>query len=146
MSPDKLCVSLFPDRFQHYTSTAAWSAQSDFVWSRVYACLGVTCHLHFWQNDRALLRATAVTRGWNGHRIRVSTQSRLWRRKFSRRSCRDSNSQLFDHESGAQTNKFSRLPLASYCNDMWVLRSQCVVQLVESNCHHFQGFVAGGPP
>ena len=29
--------------------------------SRVYACLGVTCHLQFWQNDRDLLRATAVT-------------------------------------------------------------------------------------
>ena len=28
----------------------------------------VTCHLHFWQNDRDLLRATAVTRGWNGYR------------------------------------------------------------------------------
>ena len=24
--------------------------------------LAVTCHLHFWQNDRGLLRATAVTR------------------------------------------------------------------------------------
>ena len=28
---------------------------------KVYACLAVTCHLHFWQNDRDLLRATAVT-------------------------------------------------------------------------------------
>ena len=28
----------------------------------VYACLAVTCHLHFWQNDRDLLRATAGTR------------------------------------------------------------------------------------
>ena len=28
-----------------------------------YVCLTVTCHLHFWQNDRDLLRATAVTRG-----------------------------------------------------------------------------------
>ena len=35
---------------------------------KVYACLAVTCHLHFWQNDRDLLRATAVTRGWNGYR------------------------------------------------------------------------------
>ena len=35
---------------------------------KVYACLAVTCHLHFWQNDRGLLRATAVTRGWNGYR------------------------------------------------------------------------------
>ena len=34
----------------------------------MYACLAVTCHLRFWQNDRGLLRATAVTRGWNGYR------------------------------------------------------------------------------
>ena len=37
---------------------------------KVHACLAVTCHLHFWQNDRDLLRATAVTRGWNGYRNR----------------------------------------------------------------------------
>ena len=35
---------------------------------KVYACLAVTCHLHFWQNDRDLLRATVVTWGWNGYR------------------------------------------------------------------------------
>ena len=35
---------------------------------KVYACFAVTCHLHFWQNDRDLLRATAVTPGWNGYR------------------------------------------------------------------------------
>ena len=43
------------------------------------------------------LRATAVTQRWNGHWIRLGTQSWL-----SRRSCRDSHSQPFDHESGAQ--------------------------------------------
>ena len=32
---------------------------------KVYASLAVTCHLHLWQNDRDLLRATAVTRGGN---------------------------------------------------------------------------------
>ena len=37
---------------------------------KVYACLAVTCHLQFWQDDRDLLRATAVTRGWNGYRNR----------------------------------------------------------------------------
>ena len=33
------------------------------------ACVfwAVTCHLHFWQNDRDFLRATAGTRGWNGY-------------------------------------------------------------------------------
>ena len=34
---------------------------------KVDACLAVTCHLHFWQNDRDFLRATVVTRGWNGY-------------------------------------------------------------------------------
>ena len=32
-----------------------------------YVCLAVTCHLHFWQHDRDLLRATAVTQGWKGY-------------------------------------------------------------------------------
>ena len=35
---------------------------------KVHACIAVTCHLHFWQNDRDLLHATTVTRGWNGYR------------------------------------------------------------------------------
>ena len=35
---------------------------------KVYACLAVTCHLHFWQNDRDFFRATVVTRGSNGYR------------------------------------------------------------------------------
>ena len=30
---------------------------------KMYACLAVTCHLHFWQNDRDFLPATVVTRG-----------------------------------------------------------------------------------
>ena len=34
---------------------------------KVYPCLAVTCHLHFWQNDQSLLRATAVTQVWNGY-------------------------------------------------------------------------------
>ena len=41
---------------------------------KVYACfncLAVTCHLHFWQNDRDFLRATVVTRGWNGYRNKI---------------------------------------------------------------------------
>ena len=63
-----------------------------------YVCLSVTCHLHFWQNDWGLLHATAVTQGWNGHWIRVSTQSWLWRRKFFHRFCQNSNLQPFDHE------------------------------------------------
>ena len=73
--PDELCVSSFPFRFPHYAWPAALLTHSDFVGSRVYACLGITCHLHFWQNDQGLLCATVVTRGWNEHWIRVSMQS-----------------------------------------------------------------------
>ena len=32
--------------------------------------LAPTCHLHFWQNGQDLLRATAVTPGWNGYRYK----------------------------------------------------------------------------
>ena len=32
---------------------------------KVHACLAVTCHLRFWQNDRDLLRATVVTRKYH---------------------------------------------------------------------------------
>ena len=109
--PDELRVSSFPERFPHSAWTAASSAHSDLVASKVPIWLGVTSHLQFWQNDRGLLRATAATCGRNGHRIRVSTQSWHWRRKFPRRSCRDLNWQSFDHEYGALTNKLSRLPL-----------------------------------
>ena len=35
---------------------------------RVHVYLAVTCHLRFWQNDWDLLRATVVTRWWNGYR------------------------------------------------------------------------------
>ena len=43
---------------------------------KVYACLAVTCHLHFWQNDRDLLCATVVTKGGGGNRYRNKSQHR----------------------------------------------------------------------
>ena len=46
-------------------------------------------------------------------KIRVSTESRPWRRKFSRRSSRDSNPRPFNHESGALTTELSPPPLHS---------------------------------
>ena len=42
------------------------SIKSTYV--RCMRVLAVTWHLHFWQNDRDFLRATVVTRGWNGYR------------------------------------------------------------------------------
>ena len=47
---------------------------------KVYVCIAVTCHLHFWQNDLDLLPATAVTQEWNGHRNK-SQHRKLTREK-----------------------------------------------------------------
>ena len=47
------------------------SLQCHFISShirRVHVCLAVTCHMHFWHNDRDCLRATAVARGRNRYR------------------------------------------------------------------------------
>ena len=49
---------------------------------KVYACLGVTCHLHFWQNDRDLLRATAVAWGWNGYRNKSQHRKSILEKKI----------------------------------------------------------------
>ena len=77
---------------------------------KVYACLAVTCPLHVWQNDRDLLRATAVTRGWNGYRNRNKSQHRRLtvEKKFFHRSCRDSNPRPFSQEYGALPLRYPR--------------------------------------
>ena len=78
---------------------------------KVYARLAVTCHLHFWQNDRDFFTCyCGNTGGGTDTEIRVSTESRPWRRKFSRRSSRDSNPRPFNHESGALTTELSPPP------------------------------------
>ena len=74
----------------------------------VRACVRVCVCVHFWQNDRDLLLATAVTRGWNGYR------SRSEHGKFSRPSCRGSNPKPSNHESGALTTELSSLPCYPY--------------------------------
>ena len=81
---------------------------------KLYVCLAVTCHLHFWQNGQDLLRATAVTRGWNGYWNKSQhRESRPWRRKFSCCSCRDLNQRLFSHKSGALTTELSLIQFHS---------------------------------
>ena len=117
----KFCV-------QHTTMHHVTSCKATYV---RWECLAVTCHLHFWQNDWGLLRATAVTRGGTDTEIRVSTESRPWRRKFSRRSSSDSNPRPFNHESGALTTELSRCCCCcSFCLLVWfvclfVLYSSC---------------------
>ena len=54
-----------------YTIQPGVASQCQFMQShirRMYVCSVVTRQLHFWQNDRDLLRANSVARGWNGYR------------------------------------------------------------------------------
>ena len=66
-----------------YTIQPCTSLQRHFM-QRVHVCSAVTYHLHFWQNNRDLLRATAVTRGWNGYRNKSQHRPSPWKRTFSR--------------------------------------------------------------
>ena len=79
---------------------------------KVYACLAVTCHLHFWAEWLGFFTCyCGNTGGGTDTEIRVSTESRPWRRKFYRRSSRDSNPRPFNHESGALTTELSPPPM-----------------------------------
>ena len=82
--------------------------------------LAVTYHMHLWQNDRDFLRATAVTRVWN--RYRNNSQHRkltLEKKIFPRRSCRDSNTGPFEHESDALTTHIRNWHSATNVWNKW---------------------------
>ena len=66
----------------------------------MHVCLAVTCHLHFWQNDRDLSRDTAVTRGRNRYRSKNQHRKLTLEKKILPPLCRDLNPRPFDHESG----------------------------------------------
>ena len=68
-----------------YTTQPCTSLQCHFIWSHIcwmHVCLAVTCHLHFWQNDWDLLRAAAVTRGWNGYRNKSQHRKLILEKKI----------------------------------------------------------------
>ena len=86
---------------------------------RVYVCLAVTCHLHCWQNGRDLLRATAVTRGWNGYRNKSQHRKLTLEKKILPPLLPG-----LDHESDALTTEPSPLP-ASLSNLTMQPRQGC---------------------
>ena len=106
-------MKLLPSR--HVLCTPYNNAPCHFMQShirKVYACIAVICHLHFWQNDRGLLRATAVTRGWNEYQTIISQHNKLSleKKKKIRKKSRDSNPRPFNHKSGGPTTELSTLP------------------------------------
>ena len=84
--------------------------------TREHVCLGVTCDMHFWQNDQDLARATAVTRRWNGYR-NESAQKVTPEKKIlppQSQSCRDSNRRWsFRPRVRRSTTELSPIPVLS---------------------------------
>ena len=89
-------VKLWPSRSVQCTPYNR--APSHFMQRRirkVHACLAVTCHLHFWQNDRYLLRAAALTRGCNGYRNKSQhTKDRQTETETDRERAQKNNNNL----------------------------------------------------
>ena len=136
--PKRVCIwTSFLTGFPHYAQTEAWSANSESDWSRVYAYFGVTCHLHFCQNNWGLLCATAVPLGWNGHRIRVSKQSWLWWRNFSSRSSQEIEPATF--RSQVRRSNQQAIP-ASWSKTQWITSSFWACHALHLNCRSTQAY------
>ena len=78
----------------HVLCTPCTSLQCHFMQShilRVHVCSAVTCHLHFWQNDREYFHSTAVTQGWNGYRNNSQHRILTLNKKIIPPLCQDSN-------------------------------------------------------
>ena len=90
-------------------------APCDFMQShicKVYACLAVICHLHFWQNDQDFLCAAVVTWGWNEYQNESAQKVNPGEKKLSHCSSKDLKPQPFSHKSSAQTTELSPPPVA----------------------------------
>ena len=70
--------------------------------------LGVTCHLHFWQNDQGLLHTTAVT-GMEWTLCKSQHTKIILEKKFLLLLLLVFEVKPFNHESSTVTNKLSRL-------------------------------------
>ena len=96
----------------------------------VHVCIAVTGYLHFWQNDRDLLHATAVTRGWNEHRNKSQHRKQTLDKKILHPFLHALEPGTLDHEPSALTTEPPLLPIPCHsrprptaCN--WILTYVC---------------------
>ena len=78
-------MKLLPSRREfcvHHTTVHHVTSCKATYDGKVYACSAATCPLHFWQNDRDFLRATAVTREWNGYRNKIQHRKSTLEKKI----------------------------------------------------------------
>ena len=69
--------------------------------------LAVTSHRHFWQNERYLVRATTVTRGWKGYRSKSPHKTLTLEKEILPPVRPGLSLRSFDHESCALTTELS---------------------------------------
>ena len=74
------CCHLGAFCVHHTTVHHVTSCKATYV--RCMRVLALTCYLRYWQNDRDLLRATAVTRGWNGYRNKSQHRKMILEKKI----------------------------------------------------------------
>ena len=74
----------------------------------VRVCFAVTFHLHFWQNDRGLLRAHAVSSGWKGYRNKSQHRKLTLEEKSLPSLLPGLEPRPFDHESDAVSLNYTR--------------------------------------
>ena len=91
-----------------YTIQPCTISRHFIAWVR--ACLALTCHLHFWQNNRDFLRASAVTRRWNGYRNKIQRRKLTLQEKILPPLLPGLEPGTFNHESDALTTDLSPLP------------------------------------
>ena len=87
------------------------NAEARFQYVRCMACLAVNLPPALLQNDRDFLRATVVTRGWNGYRNKSQhRKSTPGEENSPAVPAGIPNPRPFNHESGALTTELSPPP------------------------------------
>ena len=79
----------------------------------MHACLAVTCHLHFWQSDRDLLLAAAVTWGWNGYQNKSQHRKSTLEKNILLLLQLGLKPVTFQSQVGCSTTELSQHPLVS---------------------------------
>ena len=96
---------------------------------KVYACLAVTCHLHFWQNDQCLLHATAVTQGWNRYRNKSQHRKLTLEKKILPPLLQGSEPTTF-WSWVQRSNHFTSLLVVYFGNkSLWYTDEKCVQEI-----------------
>ena len=122
--------------------TAAVSAQvlfapyvlSHFMQShicKVYVCLAVTYHLHFWQNGQDLWHATVVTQGWNRYRNKSQHRKLTLEKKI----LPPLHLWPFNHESSTLTSELS-LPHLKFISRLILFRRLFSQTWVDHSCEN----------